>query len=592
MRRKSLVVLVVFLGLVLLEIGFTYHWLMWDFRTDSLYLAKTQVKNLQTYDYARVGESLASFAEGRRFSNILILNSYGQLVSEWNQKRHLNLPLVTSSGVQVGGGRIWLVFTEPIEDSQQELLGRVILRMSLWNAFKDIILLLAAFLGIGFAIFYFGSAMLRNLARATTEPVSKLSELLRGANVWPELKSLSLDSNIKELHHLLDAFREMADRLEKAEAERIKSAELAAVGRLASDISHDIRSPLCALNAAVAVIQEKGTVDDFTRNMTRSATLRINDIAKGLNQKSPPVLRPKGTEMVSGLIEGIVSEKRLLCRDRPEILIEEDYSFAYGLFANVDPSLFQRVISNLIDNSIKAMPKGGTISVRVTPWGQKVEIVVADTGEGIPEEVRPKLFVEGATFFKEGSGRGLFSAKRYVDSWGGSIQIKSEVGRGTEIRLLLPRDEIPVWFAPRFSFKEECTVFIVDDDASVHDLWESRFAAEEIKSKGLKLKHLYRPDFAEAKGNLGAFFIVDYDFGGISATGIDFIKNAGIAGRCYLVTSLYEETAIRQQCIALKTQLVPKEFSHLVPIEVAAWDAGFSCSCYPLCASPSPSLCT
>lgn len=107
-----------------------------------------------------------------------------------------------------------------------------------------------------------------------------------------------------------------------------------------------------------------------------------------------------------------------------------------------DKDLFVEMISNLLDNAIKFTPEGGEISIKAWEEGDKVHIVVADNG--IPPDIIPKLFtrfyqVDASMIRKyRGTGLGLYITKNIVDAFHGKIWIESEVGKGTEIHILLP----------------------------------------------------------------------------------------------------------------------------------------------------------
>src|SRR5437868_4576982 len=106
---------------------------------------------------------------------------------------------------------------------------------------------------------------------------------------------------------------------------------------------------------------------------------------------------------------------------------------------DADPVRIRSVLANLLSNAIRHTPSGGSVIVSATRSGDKVSIAVRDTGEGIPEEVRSRVFdrfVKGPG--SPGAGLGLAIAKDIVTAHGGSIDLTSEVGKGTEVRVTLP----------------------------------------------------------------------------------------------------------------------------------------------------------
>ncbi len=116
-----------------------------------------------------------------------------------------------------------------------------------------------------------------------------------------------------------------------------------------------------------------------------------------------------------------------------------------------DPRQLGEVLVNLFVNALDAMPQGGRLSIRVTPdrlgtWEAArpaVRIDVADTGPGIPEAVRQRLFEPFVTTKASGSGLGLAIAQTTIERHGGTIQVDSLPGRGTTFSILLPANEAP-----------------------------------------------------------------------------------------------------------------------------------------------------
>jgi len=108
---------------------------------------------------------------------------------------------------------------------------------------------------------------------------------------------------------------------------------------------------------------------------------------------------------------------------------------------HTDPTLMRRALANLVNNAIQAMPDGGTLELTAQKVEHTVAISVADTGNGIPEEVKAKLFTPLVTTKAKGQGLGLAVVKRLVEALGGSIAFNSESGKGTKFTITLPLKE-------------------------------------------------------------------------------------------------------------------------------------------------------
>jgi signal transduction histidine kinase len=104
----------------------------------------------------------------------------------------------------------------------------------------------------------------------------------------------------------------------------------------------------------------------------------------------------------------------------------------------LDLTFLKRILVNLVTNAIQAMPNGGKLTIKAFEKDKKVYITVQDTGVGIPEEIKPKLFQPLMTTKSKGQGFGLAVVKRLVERLGGKISFDSEAGKGTTFTIELP----------------------------------------------------------------------------------------------------------------------------------------------------------
>jgi signal transduction histidine kinase len=160
----------------------------------------------------------------------------------------------------------------------------------------------------------------------------------------------------------------------------------------------------------------------------------INKIVADLQDFAKPLM-PKIEEID---VEKIVSSA-FITLDVPENIkahysIEKDFPKI-----KADPTYLQRIIINLSNNAIQAMPNGGKLTISVTiNNGKKIIITVQDTGEGIPENVKAKIFTPLMTTKAKGQGFGLAAVKRFTEAMGGTVGFESEVGKGTKFVIQLP----------------------------------------------------------------------------------------------------------------------------------------------------------
>ena len=353
---------------------------------------------------------------------------------------------------------------------------------------------------------------------------------------------------------------------------------------VAKQISHDIRSPLSALSMVVASLKD---IPEEKRLIIRNATQRINDIANQLLGKNKTLSSQKPEEeavssvaepvLLVGLLDSIVSEKRVQFRERMEIDIQGDLNDGYGLFVTINPTEFSRSISNLVNNSVEAFHGPGRVTISIRRYNELVQVFVADNGKGIPEHVLARLGERGVTFGKDGSqssgsGLGVYHARQTAEAAGGSFAIQSQLGFGTTITLSLPRAETPKWFVDKIHLPIETTVVSADDDQTIHQIWSGRLSSFGSEVSGIK--HLafssceQFENWVSANQDQTAAFFVDYEFLGQTRNGLDVIERTGIGAKAILVTSRYEEPHLRLRASSLGVRILPKSLAPFVPIEI------------------------
>lgn len=379
-----------------------------------------------------------------------------------------------------------------------------------------------------------------------------------------------------------------------------KAAGLKIMAEIASQVSHDIRSPLSVLNMIISQITN---ISEEKRILLRTSVNRINDIANTLLERSKAQVTNYSTnssqnsgrasgadyklevELIPPLIESIVSEKRAQYRDKTKIEIESDLKDSYGAFAKINVAEIKRVLSNLIINSVESISEAnGKVELNLVLENTCLTIIVKDNGKGMPEDILNRLGELGVTHGKEGSqsgsGLGLYHAKQTVNKCGGEFLVKSELGKGTIIMLRFPRVQAPAWFVERLILKPKQIIISLDDDCTIHGIWKERIqflnviqhqieflsftSGLEFKTWFLKQKELN--SFLSLNNYL---FLFDYELLNQKQTGLEIIEELEIEERSILITSRYEESFIRSKCQSLKVKLLPKMMASLIPIELA-----------------------
>ena len=460
------------------------------------------------------------------------------------------------------------------------------------NAVNDIAVFLISALGL--MLFIVGlisiatDKLIAPIVRLTSRVRQKLHKDLPATPNEVEQLELALDAYEAEILSYKDIVE--------------KQARLTSLVEVASQVSHDIRSPLSALSIITGTLTQ---ISEEKRIIIRSAVNRINDVANALLQRgrevkiddsSDGVIEISGleenkkfqtseisSELLSPLVDSIVSEKRIQYRHLQSIEIEADLSLGYAVFAKVNGIELKRAISNLVNNSVEAISdQVGRVTISVQADRDVAVITVQDNGKGIPANILGKIGEMGVSFGKEsshsGSGLGLYHAKRTAEEAGGRLEIDSIEGRGTKISLLFPKANVPAWFVEKLVVSSNMKVISLDDDISIHQIWRQRFEAEEFREHNICLRSFtsgpelikwVRSEEGSSRSAPTRLFLIDFELINQGQTGLDLIEEMGLVGQAIVVTSRYEEEAIRSRCETLGIKIIPKPMTGFVPIEVA-----------------------
>lgn len=221
--------------------------------------------------------------------------------------------------------------------------------------------------------------------------------------------------------------------------EMINNERLSAVGRMASTIIHDIKNPMGTLRVYAQVMKKKSgneeaakLADEMIHQVDRFVNMaqEILDFSRGVSATN--IEETEFGEVMEGVLAFI--EKDLTKRN---IKLEKILNFQGKV--KVDQDKIVRVFYNIASNAADAMPTGGTLTVTTEEAGGMVKVDFKDTGTGMPEEVKRKIFEPFVTYGKKhGTGLGMAIVKKVMDDHKGKIEIETEMGKGTTIRLLFP----------------------------------------------------------------------------------------------------------------------------------------------------------
>jgi PAS domain S-box-containing protein len=230
--------------------------------------------------------------------------------------------------------------------------------------------------------------------------------------------------------HDLSRRTELEERLREATA-------LARLGEMAAVIAHEVRNPLAAVRGAIQVIGSRLPAKTTDAAIVKEVLARIdglNDLIQDLLVFArPPAPKPARVDLRS-LIDSVVA---LLKRDPAfgELNVTLSGSAPHAL---ADPNLLTISLQNLLINAAQAEQGRGTIRVTLRSAGISNQIEIADSGPGIPADIRAALFRPFKTTKARGTGLGMATAKRLIESQDGQIAVECPASGGTIITLTIP----------------------------------------------------------------------------------------------------------------------------------------------------------
>ncbi len=244
---------------------------------------------------------------------------------------------------------------------------------------------------------------------------------------------------------------EKADRLKAEYDEQLVHTEkIAAIGRLAAGVAHEVNNPLAVIN------EKAGWMQDLLQEEERSSIKNYDEFEDAIRKIKNHVDRArKVTHRLLGFSRRVEGEKEIvsindLLKETISFLEKELLYHKIELFTELDTYLpaisinsseVQQVFLNILNNSIDAIGAGGSIRISTASDSENIMVSFCDTGEGMPEEILNKIFDPFFTTKKVGKGTGLGLSVSYniIKKLGGDIKVLSKVGEGTTFTIILPK---------------------------------------------------------------------------------------------------------------------------------------------------------
>lgn len=352
------------------------------------------------------------------------------------------------------------LYTFPVINEEEEVIGEITIfqnatfliediRQSEWSIFLTTLLLISFMVGV----------VLFLTQKWVAHPLSQLSEGIETISKGNLDKEIYFQSGSEEISKVAQTFNQMVVNLKKARENLLKEAEarvalerelrqsekFAIVGKMASELAHEIRTPLTSIKIFIQSIEKEVEMDESQREdflIIQREIDRIDHYITRLLNFS----RPEEPQFQILDINVLLKETVFLMIPKInqnhidlDICLTEPSQPIIG-----DPKQLSQIFINLLINGVEAMAQGGKLIVRsyMKDSGEKTGgmfwIEIQDTGEGIPEKHLPHIFDPFFTTKKSGTGLGLAIVYSLVKNHQGEIEVKSEPGKGSTFIVKLP----------------------------------------------------------------------------------------------------------------------------------------------------------
>ncbi|MGQ9609868.1 MAG: sensor histidine kinase [bacterium] len=287
------------------------------------------------------------------------------------------------------------------------------------------------------------------IAKSVTKPIQ---DLVEGVEI---ISKGNLDHQIGtnaqgEIKFLVDSVNQMTVSLKKENERRLSAERIAAWQDVARTMAHEIKNPLWPIQLSIRSLKRayESKSDDFDKifaECTDTIIEEVESLRRIVDEFSNFARMPKA-QLKPENINDIIKDTLALYKNLPESI-----DIKVNLYDNIpkimaDKEQLSRAFINIINNAIQAMPDGGSLTIAtsiddtlgIVDVKNTVKIIFADTGVGIPSEIKDKVFQPYVTTKEGGTGLGMAIVQRIITEHNGKIEVESEENVGTKFTIFLP----------------------------------------------------------------------------------------------------------------------------------------------------------
>jgi signal transduction histidine kinase len=322
------------------------------------------------------------------------------------------------------------ILTVPLTLRQQEIEAEID------ELDRRVLLAAVLFIILGAVIGY-------SMAERIADPVNRLMKAT-GRIARGELDARILATSSDEFRRLVEAFNRMAADLQRQRVELERSHRLAAWADMARQVAHDIKNPLTPIQLNAEHLQrvhdDRGAplgpiLDECVTNVLNQVRLLRQIASEFSSFATSPTVKPR-PQALHLVIAEVVEAYRTGLKGQVVISVEVPATLPPVL---VDKAVLARALTNVIENALHAMPRGGSLQLSARAIdADRVELAIEDTGMGMDATALERIFEPYFSTRASGTGLGLTIAKRNVELNGGTISVESRRDQGTTVRITLP----------------------------------------------------------------------------------------------------------------------------------------------------------
>ncbi|MEL0455191.1 ATP-binding protein [Flavobacteriaceae bacterium SZ-1-7] len=279
------------------------------------------------------------------------------------------------------------------------------------------------------------------LSKYITKSLKTISDKINTTRLEKRNQKIDVDDTSEEISTLVNSYNSMIDELEESAIQLARSEREQAWREMAKQVAHEIKNPLTPMRLTVQNFQRKFNpndenihkkVDEYSKTLIQQIDT-MSAIASAFSNFAKMPAQQSETLNVVKIVK--------LALD----IFNEDYivfqAESEEIIAKFDRSQLIRVVTNLVKNSIQAIPESQTpkIEIKVGTEAKSVFITVADNGVGVAEENKNKVFEPKFTTKTSGMGLGLAMVKNIVETYKGTISFDTEKGKGTTFKVTFPK---------------------------------------------------------------------------------------------------------------------------------------------------------